>query len=113
MGGMRQVNQITSLFENWDMYAELLNDSLNAEGTLLQKNDVYLESTAAHMKSLQAETERTADVLFDTDTINFFTDALNKTLTLFNDFIEGIGGGTNVFAYFGSVVVGVFNKQIA
>jgi len=35
MGGMRQVNQITSLFENWDMYAELLNDSLNAEGTLL------------------------------------------------------------------------------
>jgi len=64
------------------------------------------------MKSLQAETERTADILFDTDTINFFTDALNKTLTLFNDYIAGLGSGTNAFVHFGTTVANIFSNQI-
>lgn len=113
MGGMRQVNQITALFQNWTMYSELLNDSLTAQGTLNEKNDVYLDSMAAHLEKLSAEAERTYDILFDPDTINIFTDALNGVLTSFNDFIDGIGGGANAFAYFGSVVAGIFNNQIA
>ena len=113
MGGTRQVNQITTLFENWTMYSQLLNDSLSAQGTLNEKNDVYLESTAAHMKELATETERTYDILFDQDTVNGFTDIFRDTLNLFNNFIEGLGGGANVFAYFGSLVSGIFNKQIA
>jgi len=72
-----------------------------------------LESTAAHLQKLGTESERTADLLFDQNTVNGFVDALNKVLTLFNDFISGIGGGGKAFAYFGSVVVGIFNKQIA
>ena len=113
MGGMRQVNQITALFQNWTMYSELLNDSLTAQGTLNEKNDVYLDSMAAHLEKLSAEAERTYDILFDPDTVNLFTDALNGVLTSFNDFIDGIGGGANAFAYFGSVVAGIFNNQIA
>jgi len=34
MGGMRQVNQVMALFENWATYSDLLNDSLSAQGSL-------------------------------------------------------------------------------
>ena len=112
MGGMRQVNQITALFENWTMYSELLNDSLTAQGSLNEKNDIYLQSTAAHMEQLRAETERTYDILFNQDTVNSFTDIFRGALDLFNDYISGIGGGANVFLNLGATVANVFNKQI-
>jgi hypothetical protein len=40
-------------------------------------------------------------------------DALDGALKIFNNFIEGVGGGTTVFTYFGSLIAGIFNKQIA
>ena len=113
MGGMRQVNQITALFENWTTYSELLNDSLSAQGSLNEKNDIYLQSTAAHMEQFRAEVEKTYDILFDQNTVNGFADVFKNALGLFNNFIEGVGGGVNVFTYFGSMVAGIFNKQIS
>ena len=113
MGGMRQVTQITALFENWTTYSELLNQSLSSQGSLNEKNNTYLESTAAYMEKLGAETERTYDILFDQNTVNGFANVFTNALKLFNNFIEGIGGGATVFTYFGSIVAGVFNKQIA
>ena len=80
MGGQRQITQVSALFQNWGMYTDLLNDSLNSEGALLQKNNIYLESTAAHMEKLGAEKERTADILFDAETVNTFVDALDGAL---------------------------------
>ena len=112
MGGQRQITQITALFENWTTYSELLNDSLSAQGTLNQKNDIYLESTAAHMQQLATETERTYDILFNQKTVNTFADVFKTALKTFNDYLAGIGGGINVFVNFGSVVANIFNKQI-
>lgn len=112
MGGIRQVNQITALFEHWTTYSELLNDSLSAQGTLNEKNDIYLKSTAAHMEQLGAETERTYDILFDQGTVNGFVDIFKEALTLFNDYLSGIGGGANVFLNLGMIAANVFNKQI-
>lgn len=112
MGGQRQVNQIVSLFNNWETYSKLLNDSLSAQGTLTQKNDVYLESTAAHMKELSAQVERLYDALINQDSINTFADTFKGVLSTFNDFVEGIGGGTNAFVNFGAILANVFNQQI-
>ena len=113
MGGIRQVTQVVALFDNWTKYSDLLNASLSAQGTLNQKNDVYLQSTAAHLEQLGAEAERTYAALFDMDTVNVFVDALGGALSIFNDFIEGIGGGASAFIYFGSVVANIFSKQIS
>lgn len=112
MGGMRQVTQITALFENWTTYSELLNQSLSSQGSLNEKNNIYLESTAAYMEKLGAETERTYDILFNQDTVNGFASVFTGVLNIFNDFIEGIGGGANVFLNLGAVVANVFSKQI-
>ena len=113
MGGQRQITQVMALFDNWGTYVDLLNTSLQANGTLNQKNDIYLQSTAAHLEQLSTESERLYDALFDADTLNSLVDTLRGALGIFNDFVEGIGGGTNAFVYFGSVVAGIFSKQIA
>jgi len=42
MGGQRQITQVMALFDNWGTYVDLLNTSLQANGTLNEKNDIYL-----------------------------------------------------------------------
>jgi len=113
MAGQRQYNNLIALFDNWDQYIKSVNTSLSAQGTLNEKNDRYLESLGAHMRQLSTEAERTYDILFDENTVKGWVDALGGALNIFNDFISGIGGGTNTFVYFGSLIAGIFNKQIA
>lgn len=113
MGGQRQITQVMALFNNWDKYVELLNTSLEANGTLNEKNNIYLESTKGHMQQLSTEAERLYAALVDTDAINPLIDTLKGALSLFNDFIEGIGGGTNAFINLGAIAANVFSKQIA
>ena len=113
MAGTRQYNNLLALFDNWDMYTEALKTSGEAAGTLQKQQDIYMESTEAHLQQLSTEAERTYDILFNQETVNEFSDALTGTLGIFNDFIESIGGGGKAFLYFGSIVANVFNQQIA
>ena len=113
MAGTRQYNNLLALFDNWDMYTEALNTSANAAGALNEANEVYMESIDAHLQQLSTEAQRTYDILFDTDTVNGFIDAFSGILDKFNNFIEGIGGGTNALIYFGAMFAKIFKKQIA
>ena len=111
MAGTRQYNNLLSLFDNWDMYTEALNTSSKAAGTLQKQQDIYMESTSAHLQKLATEAERTYDIIFDQEAINSTTDALTGLLSVFNSFLEGIGGGTKTLTYFGGIALKVFNKQ--
>ena len=113
MAGTRQYNNLLSLFDNWSMYTKALETSANAAGTLQKQQDIYMESTKAHLEQLATEAERTYDILFNQETVNGFTDALTGLLNIFNDFLAGLGGGVNDFVYFGSVITNIFSKQIA
>lgn len=112
MAGKRQYNNLIALFDNWDMYTESLNTSVDATGTLQKQQDIYMESMKAHLEQMTAEAERTYDVLFNEETIKDFSSAITSVLGVFNDFIEGIGGGGKALLYFGTIAVNVFNKQI-
>ena len=112
MAGTRQYNNLLSLFDNWGMYTDALETSANAAGTLQKQQDIYMESTAAHLQQLSTEAERTYDILFDQKTVNGFTDALTGLLGVFNDLLAGLGGGIRDFTFFGSTVANIFNKQI-
>ena len=112
MAGQRQYSNLMALFENWDRYISSVNTSLNAQGTLNQKNDRYMESLAAHLEQLGTQAERTYDVLFDTDGFKGLVDGANVLLTVFNDFIKGIGGGASALVMLGTVGANVFNKQL-
>lgn len=113
MAGTRQYNNLLSLFDNWDMYTEALNTSANAAGTLQEQQDTYMESTAAHLQQLRTETQRTYDLMFNTESINGVIDVFDGGLEAFNNFIEGIDGGGNALLLFGSIAANIFDKQIA
>lgn len=113
MAGTRQYNNLLSLFDNWDMYTNALETSANAAGTLQEQQDTFMESTRAHLQQLKTEAERTYDILFNQDTVNGFADALTGVLSIFNNLLEGLGGGASDFIYFGSIVTNIFKKQIA
>ena len=113
IAGTRQYNNLLSLFDNWDMYTKALETSANAAGTLQKQQDTYMESTAAHLKQLKTESQRTYDIMFDPETVNGFIDVFSDALSLFNNFIEGIGGGGKALTYLGTIAAQVFNKQIA
>ena len=74
------------------MYTDAIETSSNAIGTLQKQQDIYMESTAAHLKKLSTEAERTYDILFDQDAVNGFSDALTDVLSIFNNLLAGLGG---------------------
>lgn len=94
------------------MYTNALQTSASAMGTLQRQQDIYLDSTQAHLQQLSTETERTFQTLIDADTIEDLADAANGLLTRFNDILATLGGGTKDFIYFGNLVANIFNKQI-
>ena len=113
MAGKRQYNNLIALFDNWGMYESALATSKNAVGTLQKQQDVYMESTEAHLQQLSTQWEDFYDSILDTDTINSLVDALTKVVNLFTQFIDSIGGGKNLFVMLGSTAIRVFDKQIA
>lgn len=112
MAGKRQYNNLIALFDNWDMYTDALNTSVDATGTLQKQQDIYMESTQAHLAQLKTETEETYDILFNEKTINGFIDSFTGVVSVFNDFIKGVGGGGQAIMVLGGLIANVFSKQI-
>ena len=117
MGGQRQVNQLMALFDNWTTYSELLNTSLESEGTLAQKNSVYLESLGAKMEQLGAAGERVKASLIDSESFGSVIELLTAGTNLLGGFIQAIGGGGTALLGLGGIATqvfsGVLTKQIS
>lgn len=112
LAGKRQYNNLVALFDNWDMYSQAINTSRNSMGTLQKQQDIYMESTEAHLQVLHTQWEDLYDSLLDTDTINNLIDSLTKVIKLFTELIDSIGGGNNLFLMLGATATRVFNKQL-
>lgn len=112
VAGVRQYTQLVALMDSWDKFTTNLNTANNATGALQKQQDIYMESTEAHLQKLSTEAERTYDILFDTETVNGFADALTNVLGIFNNLIDGVGGGASAFTYLGSTVANIFSNQI-
>ncbi len=113
MAGTRQYNNLLSLFDNWDMYTESLEMSANAAGTLQKQQDIYMQSTEAHLKELKATWQDLYDSAINDDEINGGIDLLRNLVQTFDNFIDSFGGGIKTLGAFGAVFANVFNKQIS
>lgn len=113
MGGQRQVNQLMALFDNWTTYSELLNTSLESEGTLTEKNARYMESLGAKMEQLGAAGERVKASLVTADMINPILTGLTGATNLLGTFIESIGGGTSALLGLASGMMAAFGPAIS
>jgi hypothetical protein len=85
-----------SLFDNWDMYQEALTTSANSVGTLQKQQDIYMESTEAHLKRLTAASEELYSHLFDTDNVEDIVDMFIKLIDGVDNLVGALGGGVGV-----------------
>lgn len=113
MAGKMQYSRLMSLFENWDMYEDALNMSKDSVGELQKEQDIYMQSTEAHLQKMRASFEGLYSSLLDADTINGFSDAISFAVQRVTDLVDGLGGGAGVLLNLGSIATRVFSKQIA
>ena len=113
MAGQRQYNQLISLFDNWTQYSELLNVSLESEGTLNQKNSRYMESLAAHMEQFTAARQNLMDSFFNADSFKNFVDFGTKAVNIIAKLVDAIGGGGNALLMLGTTASRVLGNTVA
>lgn len=113
MAGTRQYNNLIALFDNWGAYMDSLNVSMQANGTLQKQQDIYMESTAAHLKQLKAASEGVFDSILDADSIDTVASIMTTVLKGLEGFIDGIGGGATVLSGVLAILVKVFQKDLA
>ena len=113
MAGQRQMNNLIALFDNWEKYSDMLNVSLNAQGSLNEKNGRYMESLTAHMNQFKASVEGMQDALINEDDISKLYDAGSDLVNLITSFINSIGGMRGALLGVGVIGASVFKDQIA
>lgn len=113
MAGTRQYNNLIALFDNWDKYTEALNMSANAAGTLNEQQDIYMQSTEAHLQQLSTATEGVFDSLLGGEDINKVVDAIIPIVEGVESVIDAIGGGAGILQLFGPMLLRSFSPEIA
>ena len=113
MAGQRQYSNLIALFDNFEKYNEALYTARNAAGTLQEQQDIYMESTAAHLQTLKAAVENIYDSLADTDSINGIVDGLTVAANVAANLVDSLGGGVPILKMIGAVGLNVFSQQIA
>ena len=111
--GKQQYSRFIALFDNWDMYEKALEDSKNAEGELQEQQDIYMDSTEAHLNKLTAAQERVSDAFVNNESTNKLIDIFTGLTNGVANFIEALGGGGAVLQNFGAIATRVFSRQIA
>lgn len=111
--GTRQYNNLLALFDNWDMYTKAMETSANAAGTLQKQQDIYMESTAAHIEQLEAKWEDFYDSILDNKTINTAVDLIGDLVNGLTNVVDGLGGGIQTFELLGTVATSILSKKIA
>ena len=114
LAGSRQQNRLVALFDAWDMYKDAVTTSLNAEGTTLQQNEVYMDSYAAHAKALQASMESLYMELFDSDDMIGIVDIINEIVKGLTTVVDLLGELPGVLGVIGGLMTKtVFSKQLS
>lgn len=98
MAGTRQYNNLLSLFSNWDMYTDALEESKNAMGTLQEQQNIYMESTEAHLEKLSTAWERVFKSLTDKNGLVGVIDLLTLLTNGIANVTESLGGFWPVLA---------------
>lgn len=117
MAGQRQINNLLALFDNWSRYSDLVNISMQSQGTTMQKNSRYMESLGAHLNQLNAAQQRFKSSMIDSDSFKKLVDVGTGFTKLGAELIEAIGGGGTALLALGSIAAkvfsGIISKEIA
>lgn len=95
------------------MYKNALETSANAAGTLNEQQDIFMESTTAHLQQMRTAAEGAYDSLLNVKTINTFVDGLTEILKIVEKLVNGLGGLKGILDQIVPMAGMIFNNQIA
>jgi TP901 family phage tail tape measure protein len=113
MAGKRQYNNLTALFNNWNMYQDTLAVSQNAAGTLQEQQDIALESLNKKLEILRATAETIYQDLFDTEGIKDLTEDATKLLEVVDNFVKTAGGLKGILSFVAPLMLKTFSGKIS
>lgn len=112
--GKKQGSIGAGLLKNFSMAEEALKTALDAEGSALKENEVFLESIQGHLNKLSAAWETFSYDFLDSEFVKGVVDFLTKVVNLLDDLTNSIGGlGTAVALLFSGKLMGSVVKQLA
>ena len=113
LAGKYQLSRFNALMNRSDMYDEFKSASENADGTMDEMNQKYLDSLEGRLKTLQATFEDLINSFATGDNFTGFIDGLTQALQLMTDLTDAIGGGSVALQGLGAIATKVFSSQLA
>lgn len=111
--GKRQANVGAGLLENFDIARDALKTALDAEGSALKENEIFLESIQGHLNKLSAAWETFSYDFLDSEFVKGVIDFLTKVVNLLDDITNTIGGfGTAMAGLTAGMVSGSVIKTL-
>lgn len=95
------------------MFEENVNMAASATGELSKQQDIYLESTQAHLDKLSASAERLYKSLIDSDGLNDLIDIFSGLVTGVTEYTEAIGGSQSVLLQLGNLATKAFGRTVS
>jgi TP901 family phage tail tape measure protein len=109
VAGVRQYTQLIALMDNWDFMESNLGVANSAEGTLQEQADIYAESWEGARDRVKAAAEAIYSDLLNDDFFIDLTNGLEKVLTLFDHFLDAIGGAKGLIFGLSSILLNTFS----
>ena len=111
--GKKQGSIGAGLLKNFGMAEEALKTALDAEGSALKENEVFLESIQGHLNKLSAAWETFSYDFLDSEFVKGVIDFLTKVVNLLDDITNTIGGfGTAMAGLTASMASGSVIKTL-
>lgn len=111
--GKKQGSIGAGLLKNFGMAEEALKAALDAEGSALKENEVFLESIQGHLNKLSAAWETFSYDFLDSEFVKGVIDFLTKVVNLLDDITNTIGGfGTAMAGLTASMASGSVIKTL-
>ena len=113
VAGTRQYTQLVALMDNWDFFQQNLSMAASATGELNKQQEIYLESTKAHLDQLSASAERLYSSLIDSEGLNDLIDIFSGLVTGVSEYTEAIGGSKSVLLQLGNIATKAFGRTVS
>ena len=94
------------------MYEKTLEESKNALGTLQTQQDIYMESTAAHLQQLRTAAEGVYDSLLNAKDINDVVDVFTQWTKSIETVVDGLGGLKGILGVIAPLIMNAFSSNI-
>lgn len=91
IGGKRNANAVSALIENFDIAERAYNTAMNANGSALEENDIWLESIDGRMAKLSASTQTLQSDIVNADFVKGIVSFANTGVEAIDKLVTSIG----------------------